>query len=111
MRTSSFYLLTSLSIFLLAFGCKTEKQDLEVETIADYIPLQTGKYITYRLDSLVFTNSGRREETHSYQEKHTVDAQIMDNLGVLLTGYFDIYEIPRQRNHGVLRFLFHNCSG
>ncbi|HZH94618.1 MAG TPA: hypothetical protein VEY06_01990 [Flavisolibacter sp.] len=81
MRTSSFYLLTSLAILLIAFGCKTEKQDLEVETVADYLPLQTGKYITYRLDSLVFTNSGRAEETHSYQEKHAVDAQIMDNLG------------------------------
>jgi len=65
----------------LLFSCKTEKQDLEVETIADYIPLKTGKFITYRLDSLVFINSGRAEETHSYQEKHAIDAQIMDNLG------------------------------
>ena len=81
MRISSFYSLIAFTSCLALFSCKAEKQDLQVETIADYIPLQTGKYITYRLDSLVFINSGRAEETHSYQEKHVIDAQIMDNLG------------------------------
>lgn len=47
------------------------------------MPLTTGKYITYRLDSTVFTNVGRNEEIHRYQVKHVVDAQIPDNLGRL----------------------------
>ncbi len=52
-----------------------------METPTEFIPLQAGKYITYKLDSLVFTQAGRAEETHTYQEKHVVDAQITDNLG------------------------------
>ncbi|HEY0432816.1 MAG TPA: hypothetical protein VGC95_03020, partial [Chitinophagaceae bacterium] len=45
------------------------------------IPLQKGKSITYRLDSVVFTNFGRSSEIHSYLEKHEVDTLIDDNLG------------------------------
>ena len=45
------------------------------------IPLQKGKYITYRMDSTVFTNFGRTTEIHSYLVKHVVDTAITDNLG------------------------------
>ena len=45
------------------------------------MPLQPGKYITYRLDSLIFTNFGTVAVTRRYQMKHVVDAQITDNLG------------------------------
>ena len=78
MRAILFYSLTFLCVL---FSCKQEKEDLKVETPTEFIPLQAGKYITYKLDSLVFTQAGRAEETHTYQEKHVVDAQITDNLG------------------------------
>lgn len=74
-------LLTSL--FLLGFllsACE-EKEDFTTEPMSDYLPLVPGKYITYRLDSLVFTNFGRTVEVHKYQVRHQVDAQITDNLG------------------------------
>ena len=45
------------------------------------MPLEAGKYITYRIDSLVFTNFQRDLETHSYQVKHVVDSEFKDNLG------------------------------
>jgi hypothetical protein len=74
-------LLLSGSILALA-SCENEKETLEVETPGAYIiPLQPGKYITYRLDSTVYVEAGRKEEIHSYQEKHVVDAAITDNLG------------------------------
>src|SRR5258708_27533841 len=44
------------------------------------MPLQPGKYITYRVDSTVFTNFGRTTEIHKYLVKHVVDAQVTDNL-------------------------------
>lgn len=69
----------SLSAFLLP-SCE-EKEDFTTESIADYVPLTTGKYITYRLDSLVFTNFGRTTEVHKYQVKHVIDAAITDNEG------------------------------
>jgi hypothetical protein len=70
-----------LSLSVIAFSCEDEKETFESEPLSDYIPLEPGKYITYRLDSLVFPNFGRSEEIHRYQQKHVVDAMITDNLG------------------------------
>ncbi len=81
MRKPSLLLFTFFFSVVFIVSCSTEKEELQAETIADYFNLEKDKFITYRLDSLVFTQSGRAEEVHSYQEKHIVDAQITDNLG------------------------------
>lgn len=62
------------------FSCN-EKEEFVTESLADYMPLEVGKFITYRLDSLVFTNFQRTGEIHPYQEKHIVEAEITDNQG------------------------------
>jgi len=62
------------------FSCN-EKEEFTTEALSDYIPLNAGKYITYRIDSTVFTNFGRNTEIHRYQVKHEIDEQITDNLG------------------------------
>lgn len=81
MRPIALRILPFLLPAFFLFSCKEEFEDFKVESPADYsISLQQGKYITYRLDSLVFTQQGRSEETHSYQEKHLVDVPITDNL-------------------------------
>lgn len=73
-------------IVISIFSCK---QQVELIDNTDYqkarlleltIPLQAGKYITYRVDSTVFTNFGRTTEVHKYLVKHVVDALITDNL-------------------------------
>jgi len=74
------------SITLLIFSCNKkaafDDTDFQQQRLFEMIiPLQHGKYITYRVDSLVFTNFGRTNETHSYLVKHVVDTLIMDNLG------------------------------
>lgn len=69
--------LTCISLF----SCSDKKEDLQLESVSDYIPVQVGKYITYRLDSLVFVDFQRDPETHSYLVKHVVDAQITDGQG------------------------------
>lgn len=74
-----FCILAFLTISL--FSCSDKKEPFISEPLSDYMPLQTGKYITYRLDSLVFTSFGVNVETHRYQLKHVVDQQITDNLG------------------------------
>lgn len=74
------YLFLALLLGVFA-SCKQEVEKPNFETYQDYLPLQPGKYITYRLDSVVFTKSGAAEEKHSYQEKHLVDAQFTDNSG------------------------------
>src|SRR5690349_17198586 len=74
-----FLLLAALPATFLA--CKSSKEELLPETPADFVSLQPGKYIIYRLDSTVYTNSGRTTEWHSYQERHMVDSSLTDALG------------------------------
>lgn len=64
---------------LLLFSCSSKTEQLETELLTDYVPLQPGKYITYRVDSLVFPNFGRNTEIHKYQVKHVIDAVVTDN--------------------------------
>lgn len=72
------FILASASLAI--FSCN-EKEEFDSALLPDYLPMATGKYITYRMDSLVFTNFGRNIEVHKYQVKHQVDALITDNLG------------------------------
>lgn len=81
MRANRIYLITLAAVTLLLSGCKRETEEYQSEPLADYLPLQTGQYITYQLDSTVFTNFGRNTEIHIYQEKHLVDAQLPDAMG------------------------------
>ncbi len=78
---SFFYVLASFLVLSVLFSSCDEKEELSSDEISEYYPTSVGKYIIYRLDSLVFTNFGRTTEIHKYQVKHQVDAQILDNLG------------------------------
>lgn len=73
-------------IVILIFSCNKKADfdttDFQQQRLFEMIiPLQKGKYITYRVDSTVFTNFGRTTEIHSYLVKHIVDTLITDNLG------------------------------
>jgi hypothetical protein len=82
MRFVSTFRISLLAVIAFTFfSCSDKKEEFISEPISDYMPLQPGKFITYRLDSLVFTSFGANPETHRYQVKHVVDAQIVDNLG------------------------------
>ena len=73
-----------LASFLLVFAftaCENSKEEFVTETYEAYFPLQIGKSITYRLDSLVFTQSGSLIETHKYRVKHTIQSEITDAQG------------------------------
>lgn len=81
MRANRLNLLFSVLAALLLFSCKKKTEEFQAEPLSDYQPLQPGKYITYRLDSTVFTNFGSVTVTRYFQEKHIVDAQLTDALG------------------------------
>jgi hypothetical protein len=81
MRSLYISLLSVVFTSLFISSCSRKVEDFETEQLSDYTNLVVGKYITYRLDSLVYTNFGRAEEIHSYQVKHVIDAQITDALG------------------------------
>jgi hypothetical protein len=72
----------TLTLVLIASLIFCKKDESNSEDVADYfIPLQNGKYITYRLDSTVFLENGRSEAIHSYQERHEVRESFKDNQG------------------------------
>lgn len=79
--------LSFLLISLLLLSCKQEKEALErpagyQPTILNRLmPMQKGKYITYRLDSTVTIFQGRALEIRRYQVKDVWDTLITDNLG------------------------------
>jgi hypothetical protein len=79
---ANFTLLTILFFSALIFSsCEKETEELIMEDSSEYQPLSVGQFITYRLDSTVFVNFGRDEETHSFQEKHVIDAEVTDAQG------------------------------
>lgn len=80
LSSSRLFILSAIMFTLYSCSSKTEQFDAG-PPIADYLPLVKGKFITYRIDSLVFTNFGRNVETHRYQVKHVIDDTITDNLG------------------------------
>ncbi|MEJ0102227.1 MAG: hypothetical protein WDO19_06580 [Bacteroidota bacterium] len=43
-------------------SCKKQTETYTSDQLSDYLPLEVGKYITYRLDSTVFLNFGKKEE-------------------------------------------------
>ncbi len=74
-----FVMVASLAFLLPA--CKKSSETLQTASIEDYSPFAVGKYITYRLDSAIYTNFGQNAEVKTYQVKYQVDAKITDNLG------------------------------
>ena len=68
-------------VALLLASCGNKNQDLGLTTISDYAPLTIGKYITYSVDSLLFTNFGTTETHVLYEAKYLVADTFVDNIG------------------------------
>lgn len=81
MRSRRPHLIATVLVSLVFFACTRETEEFKTASLSEYVPVNIGKYITYRLDSTVFTSFGANTETHSYQEKHVVDAEITDASG------------------------------
>lgn len=73
--------LLSLTVLFSVNSCGTEKEEFVAPALSDYLPMQVGKYIIYRMDSTVFTNLNTVIEVHKYQVKHEVTSVTTDNLG------------------------------
>ena len=77
-RIRSFY----FYLIMVIFCCSCNKTNpLVTDTPADYYPLQVGKYIIYRMDSIKFINIGTQDTIISHQAKEVVEDSISDNLG------------------------------
>ena len=78
-KNHSIFFLIAITIL---FSCKkTPSINFQSAQLSDYLQLQAGKYITYRLDSLEFIAFGTQQTIVSYQAMDIVDTIITDNLG------------------------------
>ncbi len=68
------------SAIVLLTHCK-KTDEFTSAPLTDYLNLEVGKYVIYRLDSTEFVNFGQNTVYTHYQAKDEIDAAIVDNLG------------------------------
>ena len=78
MKTSLKYFLSSLSVLLLLFACKSKTvlEDFQLDNGYDYFPLEIGKYWEYSVDSTLFDTTGMGiiiEQTSAFLREEVVD--------------------------------------
>ncbi|HEX9511434.1 MAG TPA: hypothetical protein VF939_13185 [Puia sp.] len=75
-------ILLTLAFALAISSCKKTTYTYPPSQLTSYfMPLQVGKYITYRLDSLTFYYYGQSDTLTHYLAKDSVEAAITDNQG------------------------------
>lgn len=70
-----------IACIISLWGCQKSNDIMLSDKVQLFIPLEIGKYITYKLDSTVYTNLGSTQEIHSYIIKDTIQSTTTDNLG------------------------------
>lgn len=71
----------SLLAILTIFACNKQSPGINTAPVSDYMPMQVGKYVHYRLDSMRFIDFGQRDTIVSYEAKDVVDGELTDNTG------------------------------
>lgn len=68
------------SLLILA-GCSKKDTSLGSVSLTDFMNLQQGKYIIYRLDSTNYINFGQQDTVTHYQAKDVISQPYTDNQG------------------------------
>ncbi|MEO5983995.1 MAG: hypothetical protein ABIP80_00730 [Ferruginibacter sp.] len=71
-------LLLLLAGIMVFSSCKKSTEDFQTPAIQEYAPYTVGKYITYKLDSLVYINFGSSSQVRSYEVKYLVESKLPD---------------------------------
>lgn len=70
----------AFALLLVLAGCQ-KKDVFSTVQLTDYMDLQVGRYVHYRLDSLRYIDYGQKDTVISYDAKDVIEAAITDNLG------------------------------
>ena len=81
MKKHVYFLSTLIIIAFAFFSCQKKTEQAPDSVLTDYMQLETGKYILYRLDSTLYVNFGQKDTIISYQAKDVVEGEITDNNG------------------------------
>lgn len=79
-RGTIWLILLASPLLLLLPGCD-KKDAFKSDDLTAYWNLQPGKFVRYRLDSLLFINFGQKDTIVTYQAKDVVDAPFTDENG------------------------------
>jgi hypothetical protein len=66
-----------LTVATAIAACSKKTEEPVFTQISEYAPLKVGKYITYKIDSMIFITAGTIETHRKYEVKYT----LTDNLG------------------------------
>jgi hypothetical protein len=80
MKNNCVYFIAVLIINITVISCK-KNTTVPTLQLNEYLPIETGKYIHYQLDSTRYINFGQKDTVVSYDAKDVVEAEITDNLG------------------------------
>lgn len=72
---------TVLAIVVVSVISCNKKEQFSSAQLTEFMNLEVGKFIRYRLDSTKFINFGQKDTVLKYQAKEVIDAAITDNLG------------------------------
>jgi hypothetical protein len=76
------YCISVLILVIIVFiSCEKQSETYASDEIDQYYSMQVGKFIRYRLDSMMFTAFGAKDTTVYYQAKDVVEAAVTDNSG------------------------------
>ena len=81
MKKINIFILTASLAAIIISSCKKTEGTYTTDKLTDYMALQSGKTIVYRMDSTTFTVFGTVETVTSYMVKDVIDTTISDNLG------------------------------
>ncbi len=79
--TNKLLLILILAATIFSTGCTNTVDDFKSNDFKEYYPLQIGKYITYRVDSIKFVNFQSQRDTFRYEIKHQVVELVADGEG------------------------------
>lgn len=77
----SLFLVSVAALVLLLASCSKSSETFSAQSLEKWYPLTPGKYVTYALDSTVYTNFGTVLTVRSYQVKYVNDSLVNDALG------------------------------
>ncbi len=79
---------TKITLFIIGYffcvgltSCNKKMESYESVQIKYYYPLEEGRYIIYKVDSLKYISFGTRDTIIHCQVKYQTDSQMTDNLG------------------------------
>lgn len=75
-------ILLTIALVLVITSCRKMTYTYPANPLTNYfVPLQVGKYVTYRLDSLNFYYYGQLDTLTRYLAKDSVEEAVKDNMG------------------------------